>query len=438
MKNLMLILILPVMLLAQLESYLIITAPEYENNLSEFVKFREKRFTVTLATTDETGKSNTDITRYIENASPNYLLLVGNLDDIPSSTPPEYHYSDYYYGNRDTNDIIETYTGRFPVKDSIELFNMINKTIYTENMYDQTSKNMIITHAFDSKLGTTSYALLGPTGVASQSPPTPYSSDFKSWQFNPNHSSDSSTFFNWFNDNDPLFFSYIGHGMPNMIGVNGADWGLGVKNHTLLEHKKTYPIALIWACLTAKLNSDSAEIIAQKYVTSPTGAVCYYGGSEALLLQGEMNYATLVIKDLYKELDSAQSLLPILYTHLDSIDYGWGIAGHSERRKYAYLGDPALLVGERSNTAIVNEPATSYNKISIAVLSNTLKIKTSLSGKLKITILDMRGRSVTIKRITSYGNDIFLSLDNKSFPKGIYLLKVENKFEREQSKLILY
>ena len=68
------------------EDYLIISAPEFESGLSDFVTFRQKRFNVSLATTDVTGTSEDNIILYIKalNPTPAFLLLVGDSDKIPA------------------------------------------------------------------------------------------------------------------------------------------------------------------------------------------------------------------------------------------------------------------------------------------------------------------------------------------------------------------
>ena len=90
--------------------YLIITHPDYADALVPLAEWKtNKGLMARIVTTDETGSDSTQIRNYVINAynnwqlRPEYLLLVGNDDQVPFPLyvfPGNvYCYSDNYYTN---------------------------------------------------------------------------------------------------------------------------------------------------------------------------------------------------------------------------------------------------------------------------------------------------------------------------------------------------
>lgn len=129
-----------------LPGYLIITANAYASGLAPFVTLKQNQgYAVTLATLSQTGATNTAIKTYIQNfynthPSLAYLLLVGDLADDPDTMPtwPDQssmgtHLTDLYYATLAGADSIpDIGYGRFPVRDTTQLANMVNKAIAYE------------------------------------------------------------------------------------------------------------------------------------------------------------------------------------------------------------------------------------------------------------------------------------------------------------------
>ncbi len=116
------------------DDYVIITAPKFESNLSEFVNFRKNRFNVKMVTTSQTGSSASQVDSYIQglNPEPSYVLLVGDVGDIPGS-PGSSRLTDLYYSSTDSDYYPEVLLGRFSVASATELSNVVKKTIFMEN-----------------------------------------------------------------------------------------------------------------------------------------------------------------------------------------------------------------------------------------------------------------------------------------------------------------
>jgi hypothetical protein len=127
-------------------TYVIVADRNFENEIQPFIQWKTKKgFNVIEAYTDQTnvGNSTSSIKSYLEdlyinpiNANPpSYILLVGDVADIPSfSGLHGAHVSDLYYaeydGNGDT--YADVYYGRFSSSDPLEIQHMVEKSIRYE------------------------------------------------------------------------------------------------------------------------------------------------------------------------------------------------------------------------------------------------------------------------------------------------------------------
>ena len=133
------------------DNYLIVTADQWENEtaLADFVSHKEALgYHVTVAALHEIGNTPDDIRDYIkmhfETYHTKFVLLVGDVDDIPfydgeeenSTDPP----SDIYYACLSKNDVSQQYLdfspsvflGRWPIQTSTQLRNVVDKTIASD------------------------------------------------------------------------------------------------------------------------------------------------------------------------------------------------------------------------------------------------------------------------------------------------------------------
>jgi hypothetical protein len=131
------------------EPYLIITRPAYAGNaLNQFAAWkREKGHTVTIATTDQTGTTNTAMLGYIQNAynnwaePPVYVLLIGDVDGtnpLPAWIIDGFYtatdITDHPYALLDGDDWLpDVLVGRFSVDAQNELQTVVNKTVQYES-----------------------------------------------------------------------------------------------------------------------------------------------------------------------------------------------------------------------------------------------------------------------------------------------------------------
>lgn len=124
-------------------TYLIISPRSFENTLQPFIRWKtEKGYNVEVAYTDVIGTSTTNIKSYLQSLysnttpPPTFLLLVGDVDLIPSfnGTTQNSHVTDLYYACYDgSSDYLpDLYYARFSAQNATHLQNLINKTITYE------------------------------------------------------------------------------------------------------------------------------------------------------------------------------------------------------------------------------------------------------------------------------------------------------------------
>jgi len=121
--------------------YLIIVHDNFESQAAPLAEWKSKKgYHVTVANTTQTGTSTTSIKNYISEAydtwpiPPTYVLLFGDVGWIPTYNG-SYSYSatDLYYVQMDGDRFADIYRARFPVRNTTEATDMVNKLLYYEN-----------------------------------------------------------------------------------------------------------------------------------------------------------------------------------------------------------------------------------------------------------------------------------------------------------------
>lgn len=124
-------------------SFLVIYAPAFSSNILPLVQWKTlKGYNVATVSTSVTGASTSGIKDYIQNAydtwafPPEYILLVGDVDEIPT-----YNFhgnpSDQNYVQLEGDDfLLDAMIGRLPVENPTEAQTLINKIINYERYPD--------------------------------------------------------------------------------------------------------------------------------------------------------------------------------------------------------------------------------------------------------------------------------------------------------------
>ena len=117
----------------------VIVCPEYFlPDIGPLIMLKEmQNFSVEVVSiTTETAEN---IRENILNISPNYVLLIGDIDDVPTFYGIEDQPTDFYYVVRDNETIPFAYIGRLPASTHEDLTIMVNALLNYEYNYDSIS-----------------------------------------------------------------------------------------------------------------------------------------------------------------------------------------------------------------------------------------------------------------------------------------------------------
>lgn len=128
-------------------SMVIVAPSEYENTLKNFVCWKKQQgFNIIELYTNEIGNTADSIKSYLNNLYNSdtnlcfdYLLICGDVEQIPSfaihseENEQEVYYTDLYYAEYTQDSIPDVFYGRMSARDSLELKNILDKTINYES-----------------------------------------------------------------------------------------------------------------------------------------------------------------------------------------------------------------------------------------------------------------------------------------------------------------
>lgn len=264
--------------------YLIVTAPEFEEQLADFVDWKTKKgFEVIMVTTDDIGGSSAEIKAWIHgqyaagtesDPAPTFFLLVGDTDQIPASQTGESSNkaTDLYYACVDgEGDIMpDMYYGRFSAQTSEQLQNMLDKVLMYEKyeMSDPSYLNDIT-------------LIAGADGTWNPDVGQPTINYGTENYFNADHG---------FATVNAYLSSYSGCYDPDRIRVgminytahcdvtSWADPELTISDVNSFTNSEKYPLAIGNCCLAADFGSS--ECIGEAWMRkADAGAVAYIGSS---------------------------------------------------------------------------------------------------------------------------------------------------------------
>lgn len=397
--------------------YLII-ASQY--SMAEFLDFyvdykRQQNYETEVIYLDQIGElGNPEFIQHLiccDNIldSPDFVLLVGNLNEIPPCSP----YSDSPY---------HTLVGRWIVNGDagyhIELQTAINKTIQSEIGYNYISSSAVLFSGIDSKkrLSKNFYRSIkrmanksfNPLGI----PYTLYDGRNSNIGFNSMRQSLQAT---------PSFLVYNGHGTTLMLGNNivasgistpykilpdGQDAASTVYNHISdLNNGIPFPMGFGFAC---SLNSyETDESFGAEWVNSSNGGVALYASTTISYVTPDNILSKRIFKRLRKSTNKIGNFPLGLWLYLGESDYYHAFptpTRSGQINKYNLIGDPTLYVyGMDGDAAPFHMP---YNK--------NINNSDEIVDNVRIDIYDISGK--LLQTITNEVQDINLQA-------GIYILQ---------------
>ncbi|MDX9848715.1 MAG: C25 family cysteine peptidase, partial [Tenuifilaceae bacterium] len=327
--------------------YLIITAPTYENSLTNFANYKRNiGFEVNLASTNTTGTSASDIKTYLQNqynsatTRPDFVLLVGDHEDIPASGgnssggDKNDPITDLNYARLAGDDYFaDVFIGRFSVSSPNELFNLIRKTTHMEmNMHllDKTAKFLA---GSESNGWMESQFEMGHNHVVKNT-------------FNPQGYSSQKLYqptieevVNALSDN-PLFYIYSGHGYFDQI--SGGSFTLNLSRITSATNT-VFPFGFSFACKTGNY-AYATTCFGEHWIRSQRGGVTYFGSSVTTFVNSDKAIEKKIFGDAFIDKDHIAAITNLGMKRYWQRFWSWSNRTRTKRYMKAYnlLGDPSL------------------------------------------------------------------------------------------------
>ena len=348
------------------ENYLIITADVYETGLADFVSLKQAQgFNVTLASlTDVGGTTTTAIKNYITaqyngDYPPDYVLLVGDHNDGTDSLPawlfPGYsYYTDLFYGTMggSSDYVPDIHIGRFPVRETSQLANMVNNAIYYEEdvtgAEDWVKKAAFLASDDGSWYwmaeATHNYVIntytlgLGYTGIF---PVNPQPGGDKLYAIT--YNADSTDVVNSIND-DRAMVIYSGHGSP-------TSWAGPSLNQSQVRNLTGVisPYVAGHACVTSDFTTN--ESFGDTWVIqNGKGALTYLGASNNSYWDEDDVLERVIFDTLYDAVPVTPSVAEMKWEGLMAVQMEYPSSANYYWEEYHLFGDPStvIVLGPRS------------------------------------------------------------------------------------------
>ena len=271
------------------ETMLIIADSMFSTTLQPFIKMKQRQgFNIMEAYTQNPSVGNTkaSIKAFVQglyssgsstNPAPTYVLMVGDISKIPAYTgiAAASHITDFYYFEYTNDDFPELFYGRFSCDDTIELHNIIQKTMeYEQYLMPNPSylDTSVLIAGYDNSHGATygngqvNYGTSNYYNVAHGFFTKPY--------LYPSSSTKASQIKQDASDGVALL-NYSAHG--NYNGWSNPSFKNNDVANMTNAHK--YPIMIGNACLTGKF--DASDCFGEVLTNAANkGAVGYIGASD--------------------------------------------------------------------------------------------------------------------------------------------------------------
>lgn len=269
-------------------SYLIITPASFVNALQPFVNWKIKEgYNVITATTDQTGTTASAIKTYLQNMwnsatttnpAPSYLLIVGDVAQVPSNNGVTgSHVTDLTYVRLQGTDYVpEMYFSRFSATTEAQVTNQVNKTLMHE-MYTMPSDaylgDVVMIAGVDSSFGPTHANGQINYGINNYFN-TAHGINSFTYMYPASGSSDNQIIQNV--SNGVGYVNYTAHGSE----TTWADPTFTVANINSLQNLNEYPVVVGNCCLTNAFNT--AVCFGEAWLRAENkGGVIYIGGTNS-------------------------------------------------------------------------------------------------------------------------------------------------------------
>ena len=360
-----------------LRKYLIITAPEFESTLADFVAHKESLgYAVTVVTTTVAGVTTTAIKNYLQGAyddldtRPEFVLLVGDTGKIAAwtSTQLDNPRNDLYYSTLEGTDYFpDVFVGRFSVSTVDELQNIIDKTIYMESNLSNLPKKVLFMASDDNfpiTEGTHNYVntnYFGPDG---------YSATKLYNRLNPGTQATIDAI-----NGGERFAVFSGHGNWNYW----QDGPVFYQNNVRALTNDIFPFVFSFSCLTGKY--DALECFGETWIRVANGGTSFWGSS----VFSYWNEDDVLEKGVFKAalVDELNQICPMFNAGKMAVYNHYAGGGSTKRyfEQYNLMGDPSVYTrGELPNASkgriILDAPRVACNgQVAVQVWDSDLEME---------------------------------------------------------------
>lgn len=356
--------------------YLIVSHEMFRGHLDEFIAWKKRKgFLVQVAYTDDAdvGTSYNSIEAFIkstysnatiENPAPTYVLLVGDVEQIPAKRISSFwtsHPTDlYYFTWTDGDDLPDCYYGRFSANTIEELQPQIEKTL----MYEQFT--MPDPSYLDKALliaGTDSYwSQTHADGQVNYSTSLYFNEAYgysTVYKYNYNCSSESQNIRQKIGEEGVGWVNYTAHGEV----TEWSDPEFRASQIDNMSNEGKYPVMIGNCCLSNKFDQTSfGESLVR---ANKKGALAYIGASNSTYWDEDVYWSVGYRQEILASMDYDASNLGmydrLFHTHNELIDAqyvslgqiiaggNFGVENSGSSRKsfywevYHLMGDPSLM-----------------------------------------------------------------------------------------------
>jgi len=341
--------------------YLIITAPAYESGLAPLVTEKTGLgYIVSVVNTGVTGTTNTAIKAYIQSqynniaTRPEFVLLVGDVDVIPEwigigeGTP----HTDLDYSMLDgTDPYADVFLGRFPIQNTTQLSNMINKTIYMENAINGLPKKNVFCASTDNHAITEATHNFCIDSFFVSPPHT----NIKLFTYT--YNATTAQLIDALNANQ-TFAIYSGHGSE----TSWADGPPLNQSQVNALTNTVFPYTYSFACVTGSYHI-SGECFSETWVRGQKGAVVYWGSSVNSYWTEDDILQRRIFRAMFVEHLTKTSPSFVLGKYL-TVQYFGSITPTMRRylEMYNCMGDPSIYMATYG-PAIAHTPLTNTENL---------------------------------------------------------------------------
>lgn len=406
-------------------SYLIIASHrDMEGSLSQYVQYKQSQnYIVEVLYLDEVGALGVQflieflINHNAQLPNPDYVLLVGSLNDIPpySGTGTRAHpFTDDGYHPR---------LGRWIISDLLndsegnpDLHYIIDKTIATETGYINTLSTAALFSGKDNKKRRSKFFYNDIKKMANASfsdmgiPYTLYNGRTIS-------ANSAQTYMGNAIQNHPRFFIYSGHGYSPSISGIAKPYQIfttagGYNNLYHIANQAPYPMGFGFACYLNTYTTDNN--FGARWVAKPdAGGVTFYGSTITTFNYPDRYLSKKIFTHLRK-LTNKMTNFPIsLWLRTGENKYYNALKVVWRRRqvkKYNLIGDPTLAVYGMNNSGTYAPFHTPGKEI---IASEATESELSVN---KMEIYDISGKKLA-------GIDGSVNIESLPLQSGIYVVK---------------